>query len=131
MFTFQRSRCLKTFKFLLVLFTFNFLLLTFPSPIYAQVNIGDKFGFGDFTSLGDATSTLVVPAFSIAAAGVVIYFLLGAFKYLRSGGNKEEVEGARKMISQAIIGFIILMFAFMVLQFIPQFFNLGGLDIFK
>lgn len=81
--------------------------------------------------MGETTSKLVVPAFSLAAAGVVIYFLLGAFKYLRSGGNKEEVEGSRQMITHAIIGFIILMFAFLVLQFIPQFFNLGGLDIFK
>lgn len=86
-----------------------------PSP---GVNIGEKFGFGDIKSLGEATSQLVFPIFSIAAAAVVIYFLLGAFKFLSSGGDKEAAAGARQMITHAIIGFIILMFAFLMLQFI-------------
>lgn len=97
-----------------------------PSP---GVNIGEKFGFGDITSLGDATSKLVMPIFSIAAAAVVIYFLWGAFKFLTSGGNKEEVAGARQMIIHAIIGFIILMFAFLILQFLMS--SLFGITNFQ
>lgn len=85
---------------------------------YAEVKIGDVFGFGEIKTLGEGTSRLVMPAFSLATALVVIYFLLGAFKYLKSGGNKEEVEGARQMITHGIVGFIILMFAFLVLQFL-------------
>lgn len=85
--------------------------------LIAQVDIGKEFGFGDIQSLGEGTSRLVAPAFQATAAVVVIYFLLGAFKYLRAGGNKEELEGARQMIVHAIIGFIILMFAFLLLQF--------------
>mgnify|MGYP001615073996 CR=1 FL=1 len=103
----------------------------FPSFSPGPFNIGDWFGFGDIKSLGQGTQTLVLPFFSIAASLVVIYFLLGAFKYLKSGGNKEEVDGARQMITHAIVGFIILMFAFLILQFIPQFFKLSGLGIIK
>lgn len=99
--------------------------------IAQKVDIGEKFGFGDIKSLGEGTQRLVGPFFSLAASLVVIYFLLGAFKYLKSGGNKEEIEGARQMITHAIVGFIILMFAFLILQFIPQFFRLPGLDIIK
>jgi len=94
------------------------------------VDIGQKFGFGDIGSLGEGTSRLVTPFFSIAAFLVILYFLLGAFKYLKSGGNKEELEAAKQMIYHAIVGFLILMLAFLVIQFIPQFFNLAGLDIF-
>lgn len=86
--------------------------------LIAKVDIGKEFGFGNIGSLGEGTTRLVVPAFQATAAVVVIYFLLGAFKYLRAGGNKEELEGARQMIVHAIIGFIILMFAFLILQFI-------------
>ncbi|MBI2020448.1 hypothetical protein HYS94_03415 [Candidatus Daviesbacteria bacterium] len=57
----------------------------------------------------------------MAAVLVVLYFLFGAFKYLRAGGNKEEVEGARQMIEHAIFGFILLMFAFLILQFLLSF----------
>src|SRR3989344_4887455 len=102
-------------KLLFLLFTFYFLLLT---PAYAKVNIGESFGFKDIKSLGQGTSQLIMPFFSLAAVIVVIYFMVGAYKYLTSGGNKEEVEGARQMITHAIIGFILLMFAFLVIQFL-------------
>ena len=100
-----------------------YLLLT--TPTYAAdcvtpegVKIGNCFGFGNITSLGQATSSLVMPIFSLAAVAVIIYFLFGALKYLKAGGNKEEVAGARQTMIHSIVGFIILMFAFLILQFL-------------
>lgn len=86
-----------------------------------KVDISEKFGFGDITSLGEGTSKLIAPIFSIAVVLVILYFLFGAFKYLRSRGEKEELEAAKQMIYHAIIGFIILMLAFLVLQFLLSF----------
>lgn len=109
-----------------------FLLLTtyyilHTTPAYAEVKIGDEFGFREFTSFGQVTSKLVPAIFSIAAAAVVIYFLFGAFNYLKSGGDKEAVAGARQMITHAIIGFMILMFAFFILQFLlSRLFGVSG-----
>ncbi len=100
------------------LFTFYILHFTFYiTPAYAQVDIGKNFGFGDFKSLGQATSSLVPSFFSIASFLVIMYFLTGAFKYIKAGGNKEEVEGGKQMIVHAIIGFLLLMLTFLVLQF--------------
>jgi len=98
---------------------------------FAGIPIGEDFGFGNLTSLGETTNQLVTPVFSIASFLVILYFLLGAFKYLKAGGNKEDVESGKQMIIHAIIGFMLLMFAFFFLQFIPQFFNLSGLDIIR
>lgn len=115
---------------LCILLTTYYILHT--TPVYADVTIGDRFGFGGIKSLGEATTNLVGPVFSLAAAAVVVYFLLGAFKYLRSDGNKEEVEGARQMITQAIVGFAILMFAFFILQFLlSSLFGITNLQIIK
>lgn len=88
-----------------------------------MIKIEDFFGFGDIKSLGEATSRLVVPAFEVTAAIVIIYFLIGAFFYLKAGGDKEQLERARSMINHAIVGFIILMFAFFILDFILGFFG--------
>lgn len=59
----------------------------------------------------------MVPFFSIATFLVIMYFLTGAFKYLKAGGNKDEVEGGKQMIVHAILGFLILMLTFLVIQF--------------
>lgn len=92
--------------------------------LLARVDIGQTYGFGNIQSLGEGINRLTTPTFSIATMAVIIYFLIGAIKFLTSGGNKETVESARAMITHAIIGFIILIFAFLILQFIPQVFNL-------
>lgn len=85
-----------------------------PSP----VPIGSAFGFGNLQSLGQTTSQLVNPAFEIAAALVTLYLIFGAFKYLTSGGEKEAVDDARKMMTYAFVGFLILMFAFLALKYL-------------
>ena len=100
-----------------------------PTTASGGINIGDCFGYGQFTSIGQAISPLVMPGFSVAAAAVVIYFLWGAFNILKSGGNKEEMAAARGMITHAIIGFIILIFAFLILQFLLS--SLFGITEFQ
>jgi len=93
------------------------------------ISIGKCFGFGEFTSLGEVVSKIVPAMFSVATAVVVLYFLVGAFKYIQSRGNKEEVAAAQNIIIHAAIGFIILMFAFLILQFLLS--SLFEIDKFK
>lgn len=100
-----------------------------PSASGGGFQIGGCFGFGNITSFSQIINAIVPAVFSIAAAAVVIYFLWGAFNYLKSGGNKEEVAGAQQMITHAIIGFIILMLAFLILQFLLS--SLLGITGFK
>lgn len=102
------------------------------TPKNGGFDIGSCFGFGDITSLGQVISKLVPTLFSIAAAAVIIYFLWGAFDLLKSGGNKEEVANAKNRITHAIIGFIILMFAFLILQFLlSSIFKITDYQIIK
>lgn len=98
----------------------------------AAVDIGREFAFGNIETLGQGVSMLVAPAFSIAALLVVIYFLIGAFKYLMSGGDKEATSSARAMITHAAVGFAILMFAFLILQFLlARLFGITGLKLIQ
>lgn len=102
-----------------------------PSDIFKPegLDIGAIFGFGNILSLGAGTFKLVPAIFSIASILVILYFLYGAFKYLKAGGDKEEVAQARAIIIHAIIGFFLLMLAFIVLQFILS--GLFGLTDFQ
>lgn len=76
-----------------------------------------------FESLGALVSLFVGPIFNIATIIVIFLFLFGAFKFLTSGGDKEAVASARNTITYAIIGFVLLIMVFLIMQFIPQFFG--------
>jgi heme O synthase-like polyprenyltransferase len=100
--------------------------------LLAKVEIDKEFGFAGegFSTLGEVVSKLVAPMFAIAAAAVVLYFLFGAFKFIQSRGNKEEAAAAQNIIIHSVIGFIILMFAFLILQFVlSSLFKVEGFRI--
>lgn len=99
----------------------------FIGRVYAQapgIDIADVYGFSDIRTLGEGIQRLTAPTFALATAVVVIYFLVGGVKFLLSGGDKAQIEGAQKMITHAIVGFIMLLFAYLILQFIPQAFGI-------
>ncbi|KKS12140.1 MAG: hypothetical protein UU67_C0057G0011 [Candidatus Daviesbacteria bacterium GW2011_GWB1_41_5] len=96
-----------------------------------QVDLGGQYQFGHVKTLAQGWEYLIMPAFSIAAAAVVIYFVIGGLRYLLSGGDKEAVSKAQKMITHAIIGFVLLIVMFLILQFIPEFLGIEGFKIIK
>jgi hypothetical protein len=98
-------------------------------PTAYAVDLGKEYPLGAINSLGEGFGYLVGPGFAIAAIAVVFYFLIGAFKILVSGGDKGAMASAQAMITHAIIGFILLMLMFIILQFIPQAFGLTGFKI--
>jgi hypothetical protein len=94
------------------------------------VDLGSQYGFGDLggsgstNAVGSLFGRLVGPAFIIAGIAVLIYFLIGAFRYLVSGGDKNAVANARSMITQSMVGFILLILMFLILNYIPEALNL-------
>lgn len=81
------------------------------------ISIGGQFGLS-YSSLGAFISYLVPVVFSIAAMLVVFYFIIGAFELITSQGDKAHIVSARSKIYHSIIGFILLMALFLVMQYI-------------
>lgn len=98
--------------------------ISFIKPVFAEIDISKEYAFGDIHSLGQGVDLLVKPTFTIAIIAVVIYFLIGGVKWLTSGGDKDATSSARSMITHAIIGFVLLMFAFLIFQFLFQAFGI-------
>lgn len=96
-----------------------------------MIDLKDQFAFGNIKSLAEGVGYLTMPAFAIAAIALVFYFIVGAFQYLTSGGDKNALQSAQKMIIHAIMGFILLMVLFLILQFLPEFFGLKGFKIIQ
>ena len=83
-------------------------------PAFAQnmpqvrTNLANEYAFGDIKSLGDGLSHLAGPMFYLAATAVTFYMVIGAFKFITSGGDKNALQGAKNMITHSIIGFVLL-----------------------
>lgn len=80
-------------------------------------------GFGSISSF---ISNALVLVFAIAAFIVLIMLIIGAFEWITSGGDKENVAKARNRIINALIGLVILAIAFAMTRLLAAF---TGLDL--
>lgn len=70
---------------------------------------------------------------TVVGLAAFLMFIVGAFLYLTSGGNSKGTEAAKNSITYGIIGLIVALMAFFILQVIATFtgvdaileFNLG------
>lgn len=48
----------------------------------------------------------------------VVMILIGGFQWMTAGGNEEKVAGAKKIISAAVIGLIVVLLAWAIVIFV-------------
>lgn len=66
-------------------------------------------------NVGKIMRNVVALFFVVGGVGIVIYLLWGAVEWIFSGGDKEKVAGARRRITHAIIGFVLLALSFVII----------------
>ncbi len=78
------------------------------------------------SELGGIFSKVI--SLAIGGAGIVFFimFIVGGFQYLTSGGNPQAAEGARKTLTFAIGGLVLIALSFLILRLISTF---TGVDI--
>ena len=79
----------------------------------------------DTWSLGNILAWVIKLVFVLASVFVIYNLIFGALEWIQSGGDKERVEKARKRITSAIVGLIILFLVFGGMVAIEQIFGLG------
>lgn len=79
-------------------------------------------------SVGDVISNALTIVFIAAGLAVLIYLIIGAFKWITSGGDKDAIGKARGTIVNALIGLAILALAFFVVVLFGQILNINILD---
>lgn len=61
----------------------------------------------------------IVDTFLYLAGAIAVFFLIwGGFKYIASRGNEEAIESAKKTVTGAIIGIIIIVMAFAIVAIV-------------
>jgi hypothetical protein len=100
--------------------------------LLAAADINLKVG-GQFAPLGSLTIGGIVSGFIraiLVVAALVFFFILviGGIRWIASGGDKAQTEGARNQITSALIGLVIVFAAWAIVQLINTFF---GINIFE
>jgi hypothetical protein len=64
----------------------------------------------------------------LGLAGVVLFLMLimGGFRFITAGGDPKAIEGAKKTLTYAIGGIVLIALSFLILRFISTF---TGVDV--
>lgn len=100
-------------------------------PCYVETEVTRNEG-----TISEATSTYKVPTIqgmrcivanllSIGTSGVglagFVMFIVGSFTYLLSGGNNKGTENAKQTLTFAVVGIVVALSAFIILNVISAF----------
>lgn len=99
------------------------LVLAVPAATFAQFTIDNTLpstlGISNTTkTLQDTIISVVNWVLALLGLIAVIMILYGGFTWLTAGGNEEKVASAKKIISAAIIGLIIVLLAYAIVTFV-------------
>ena len=76
-------------------------------------------------SLGNILGWALRLVFVFAAFIVLFHLIMGALDWIQSGGDKEKVDKARKRITTAVVGLLILFLVIAAVLVIESVFDLG------
>lgn len=115
----------------------SFLSLITPSfaqqaqqPNRIPVQVGPPaVGINPAAGIGTILSNFLTIIFVAAALAVLFFLVIGAFKWIISGGDKEAVAGARKTIVAALVGLAILALSFLIVVVVGQVLNIDILNL--
>jgi type IV secretory pathway VirB2 component (pilin) len=71
----------------------------------------------DFTPC-ELVDTLIDILFGLAAAVALVFIIIGGYQYMTAGGDKMALEGARGRITSAVVGIIIALGAWAIMQLV-------------
>ena len=107
----------------LALITSSVMLLALPVVASATTtsftieDIGSSVGLGT-ADLKDTVVNIIQWVLGILALVAVVMIIIGGFQWMTAAGNEERIEKAKKVISAAVIGLIIVLLAWAIVIFV-------------
>lgn len=113
------------------------LVIAFPRPAFAQAAAWsgpcvDKVDTDVATLQGAEclVRNMLNIGVSLVGLAAFIMFIVGAFLYLTSGGNPKGTEAGQKTITFAVIGVVVSLTGFVVLNFLSSFTGVESIQNF-
>ncbi|MDP4038446.1 MAG: hypothetical protein Q8P54_00545 [bacterium] len=94
----------------------------FATKVYAateaETGAGSAAPTGAPTSLLDQVKTITNTLLLIVGIAAVIMLIIGGLRYIFSGGDKEAIDSAKNTILYAVIGIVVALLAFAIVNFV-------------
>jgi len=90
----------------------------------AAINLGDNLLFqGDsasttYTSVNTLFNNILPNVYIVAGLIIFVMIVVGGFTIIANGGNQDKVAEGGKIITSAIIGFVVLFASYWIIQLI-------------
>lgn len=109
-------------------------LVTAPLSVFAQENIDLTLGNSQFNSVSTWTPTALLKAginLILVIAGLVafLFLLWGGLQWILAGGDKDGTEKARKRITAALVGLVIVFAAYAIILLVQGFLGVNLLQL--
>ena len=90
-----------------------------PPTTFSIEDIGGTVGLGT-ADLKQTVINIIQWALGILALVAAVMIIYGGFVWLTAGGNEESVEKAKKIISAAVVGLIVVLLAWAIVIFVAR-----------
>ncbi len=77
-------------------------------------------GLASQSTLSGLIKTILNIILTLSGIIAVIFIIIGGFQYMTAGGNEEQAEKGRKALTNAIIGLLIVILAFTIVQVVTN-----------
>src|ERR1035437_7554101 len=93
-------------------------MMHFMTHLLATITVNATDVGAPSVSLGGVPKTVVNTLLEIAGALAVIFLIVGGLKYATSAGDSKRVESAKNTILYAIVGLVITILAYAIVNFV-------------
>ena len=96
-------------------------LFALPVLTFAQINnipVPNGGPGGNVSNINDFIIYVINILLGIVGFVALLFLIIGGFRYITSAGNEESAGQAKKIITNAIIGIVIVILAFVIVRVI-------------
>ena len=102
-----------------IVFVFALVLAPLASAQFTTPDAGSSRLPNDASVSGFIVKIINI-ALTVAGLIAVLFLIIGGFRYITSAGNEETAEQAKKIITNAIIGIVIIILSFVIVRVISN-----------
>ncbi|HKC04998.1 MAG TPA: hypothetical protein VKC54_03940 [Patescibacteria group bacterium] len=91
-----------------------------------RAGVGPLFARYGSSGIGGIISALLPYIFSAAGIALLIYLILGGFQLMTSRGDPKAMQAAQGKITNAILGFVVVIISFALVRLLGQLFGINA-----